>query len=75
MKYICKIPGKLKWDDPSDLTQMIEEIIKNKSQITSLDLTHCSIGTECAKKLSEAISLCENLESVNYLMLYYKMIK
>ena len=75
MKYICKIPGKLKWDDPSDLTQMIEEITKNKSQITSLELTHCSIGTECAKKLSEAISLCENLESVNYRDLFVSRLK
>ena len=75
MKYICKIPGKLKWDDPSDLTQMIEEITKNKSQITSLELSHCSIGTECAKKLSEAISLCENLTSVNYRDLFVSRLK
>ena len=65
MKYTCKIPGKLKWDDPSDLTEMISEITKNKSEIAILELTHCSIGTECAKKLSEAISLCEKLTSVN----------
>ena len=75
MKYICKIPGKLKWDDPSDLTQMISEITENKSKITSLELSHCSIGTECAKKLSEAISLCENLTSVNYRDLFVSRLK
>ena len=68
MKYTCKIPGKVKWDDPSDLTEMI-------SEITSLELTHCSIGTECAKKLSEAISLCENLTSVNYRDLFVSRLK
>lgn len=75
MKYTCKIPGKVKWDDPSDLTEMISEITKNKSEITSLELTHCSIGTECAKKLSEAISLCENLTSVNYRDLFVSRLK
>ena len=75
MKYTCKIPGKLKWDDPSDLTEMISEITKNKLQITSLELTHCSIGTECAKKLSEAISQCENLTSVNYRDLFVSRLK
>ena len=75
MKYICKIPGKLKWDDPSDLSVMISEITKSKSEITSLELTHCSIGTECAKKLSEAISLCDNLTSVNYRDLFVSRLK
>ena len=75
MKYTCKIPGKLKWDDPSDLTEMIAEITKNKGEITSLELTHCSIGTECAKKLSEAIALCENLTSVNYRDLFVSRLK
>ena len=75
MKYTCKIPGKVKWDDPSDLTEMISEITKNKSEITSLELTHCSIGTECAKKLSKAISLCENLTSVNYRDLFVSRLK
>ena len=75
MKYICKIPGKVKWDDPSDLSDMISEIAKNKSEITSLELTHCSIGTECAKKLSEAISLCDNLTSVNYRDLFVSRLK
>ena len=75
MKYTCKIPGKVKWDDPSDLTEMISEITKNKSEITSLELTHCSIGTECAKKLSESISLCENLTSVNYRDLFVSRLK
>ena len=75
MKYICKIPGKLKWDDPSDLNTMISEITKSKSEITSLELTHCSIGTECAKKLSEAISLCDNLTSVNYRDLFVSRLK
>ena len=75
MKYICKIPGKLKWDDPSDLSVMISEITKSKYEITSLELTHCSIGTECAKKLSEAISLCDNLTSVNYRDLFVSRLK
>ena len=75
MKYTCKIPGKVKWDDPSDLTEMISEITKNKSEITSLELTHCSIGTECAKKLSAVISLCENLTSVNYRDLFVSRLK
>jgi len=75
MKYICKIPGKLKWDEPSDLSTMISEITKCKSEITSLELTHCSIGTECAKKLSEAISLCDNLTSVNYRDLFVSRLK
>ena len=75
MKYTCKIPGKLKWDDPSDLTEMISEITKNKSEITILELTHCSIGTECAKKLSEAITLCEKLTSVNYRDLFVSRLK
>jgi Ran GTPase-activating protein 1 len=75
MKYICKIPGKLKWDDPSDLEQMISEIKENKSKITSLELSHCSIGTECAKVLSQAISLCENLTSVNYRDLFVSRLK
>ena len=52
MKYCCQIPGKLKWDDPKDLDQMMKEIEENKSKITSLELTHNSIGTECAKRLS-----------------------
>ena len=75
MKYICKIPGKLKWDDPSDLNTMISEITKSKSEITSLELTHCSIGTESAKKLSEAISLYDNLTSVNYRDLFVSRLK
>ena len=75
MIFTCQIPGKLKWDDPSDLTEMISNITKNKSEITSLVLSHCSIGTECAKKLSEAITLCENLTSVNYRDLFVSRLK
>ena len=75
MNFICKIPGKLKWDDPADLVEMISDITKNKSEITSLELSHCSIGTECAKKLSEAISQCEKLASVNYRDLFVSRLK
>ena len=75
MIFTCQIPGKLKWDDPSDLTEMISNITKNKSEITSLVLSHCSIGTECAKKLSEAITLCENLTSINYRDLFVSRLK
>ena len=75
MNFICKIPGKLKWDDPADLVDMISDITKKKSEITSLELSHCSIGTECAKKLSEAISLCEKLTSVNYRDLFVSRLK
>ena len=75
MKYICKIPGKVKWDDIKDLEQMISEILENKSKITSLELTHNSIGIECAKKLSSAISLIENLSSVNYRDLFVSRLK
>ena len=75
MNFICKIPGKLKWDDPADLVEMISDIAKNKSEITSLELSHCSIGTECAKKLSEAISVCEKLASVNYRDLFVSRLK
>ena len=75
MNFICKIPGKLKWDDPADLVEMISDITKNKSEITSLELSHCSIGTECAKKLSEAISVCEKLTSVNYRDLFVSRLK
>ena len=75
MKYVCQIPGKLKWDDPKDLDKMISEITENKSKITSLELTHNSIGTECAKRLSEAISLIENLTSVNYRDLFVSRLK
>ena len=75
MKYVCQIPGKLKWDDPKDLEQMISEINENKSKITILELTHNSIGTECAKKLSSAISLIENLTSVNYRDLFVSRLK
>ena len=75
MKYVCKIPGKVKWDDPKDLEQMISEITENKSKITSLELTHNSIGIECAKKLSSAINLIENLSSVNYRDLFVSRLK
>ena len=75
MNFICKIPGKLKWDDPADLVEMISDITKNKPEITSLELSHCSIGTECAKKLSEAISVCEKLTSVNYRDLFVSRLK
>ena len=75
MKYVCKIPGKVKWDDVKDLEQMISEITDNKSKITSLELTHNSIGTECAKELSKAISLIENLSSVNYRDLFVSRLK
>ena len=75
MNFICKIPGKLKWDDPADLKEMISDITKNKSEITSLELSHCSIGTECAKKLSEAIRLCEKLTKVNYRDLFVSRLK
>ena len=75
MNFICKIPGKLKWDDPADLVEMISDIAKNKSEITSLELSHCSIGTECAKKLSEAISVCEKLTSANYRDLFVSRLK
>ena len=75
MIFTCQIPGKLKWDDPADLTEMISNITKNKSEITSLVLSHCSIGTECAKKLSEAITLCENLTSINYRDLFVSRLK
>ena len=75
MKYCCQIPGKLKWDDPKDLDQMMKEIEENKSKITSLELTHNSIGTECAKRLSSAISQLENLTSVNYRDLFVSRLK
>ena len=75
MKYICKIQGKVKWDDPKDLEQMISEIRKIKSKITSLELTHNSIGIECAKKLSSVISEIENLTSVNYRDLFVSRLK
>ena len=75
MKYICKIKGKVKWDDPKDLVEMISEITKNKSKITSLELTHNSIGIECAKKLSSVISEIENLTSVNYRDLFVSRLK
>jgi len=69
------MPGKLKWDDPKDLDQMMLEIIENKSKIASLELTHNSIGTECAKRLSSAISQLENLTSVNYRDLFVSRLK
>ena len=75
MKYCCQIPGKLKWDDPKDLDKMVSEIEENKSKITSLELTHNSIGTECAKRLSSAISQLENLTSVNYRDLFVSRLK
>lgn len=75
MKYVCRIPGKLKWDEVKDLEQMISEITENKSKITSLELTHNSIGTDCAKELSKAISLLENLSSVNYRDLFVSRLK
>ena len=75
MKYICKIQGKVKWDDPKDLEQMISEILENKSKITSLELAHNSIGIECAKKLSSVISEIENLTSVNYRDLFVSRLK
>ena len=75
MKYVCQIKGKVKWDDVNDLEQMINEITENKSKITSLELTHNSIGIECAKKLSSAIALIENLSSVNYRDLFVSRLK
>ena len=75
MKYVCQIQGKLKWDDPKDLDQMISEITDNKSKITSLELTHNSIGIECAKRLSSAIAQIENLTSVNYRDLFVSRLK
>ena len=75
MKYVCQIPGKVKWDDPKDLDKMVSEITENKSKITSLELTHNSIGTECAKRLSSAISSIENLTSVNYRDLFVSRLK
>jgi len=75
MKYVCQIKGKVKWDDPKDLEPMISEIMENKSKITSLELTHNSIGIECAKKLSSVISLIENLSSVNYRDLFVSRLK
>ena len=75
MKYVCKIPGKVKWDDPRDLDHIVSDITENKSKITSLELTHNSIGIECAKRLSEAIALIENLSSVNYRDLFVSRLK
>ena len=75
MKYVCKIPGKVKWDDVKDLEKMISEITENKSKIKSFELTHNSIGVECAKELSKAISLIENLSSVNYRDLFVSRLK
>ena len=75
MKYVCQIPGKVKWDDPKDLDKMVSEIAENKSKITCLELTHNSIGTECAKTLSEAIASIENLTSVNYRDLFVSRLK
>ncbi len=75
MKYVCQIQGKVKWDDPKDLDQMISEITDKKSKITSLELTHNSIGIECAKRLSTAIAQIENLSSVNYRDLFVSRLK
>ena len=75
MKYVCKIEGKVKWDDPKDLDQMISEITENKSKIISLDITHNSIGIECSKRLSSAISKIENLSSVNFRDLFVTRLK
>lgn len=75
MKYVCKIEGKLKWDNPKDLEKMISEIKENKDKITSIELCHNSIGIECAKKLSEAISELKNLNTVNYRDLFVSRLK
>ena len=65
MIYVCNVSGLKKWDEPSQIQNILDDLERNKNKILGLELCHNSIGENCAKALGEKIKNLKNLKKVD----------
>ena len=65
MIYVCNVPGLKKWDEPSQIQNILDDLEANKKRIIGIELCHHSIGENCAKALGEKIKNLKNLKKID----------
>ena len=65
MIYVCNVPGLIKWDEPNQIQNILDDLESNKNRIIGLELCHNSIGEKCAKALGEKMKNLKNLKKVD----------